>query len=236
MAVQMPKLKRSLFGYRPSLVQAILTGQEAMFARVSQRLLKAESDRDTARADLEACRDEIEVKAERARRAEVERDREAERARTAVAEAQELRSINEGLQARIYHLDAEAADAAAARGGAPGPEDLWSSLERAERSLIDVIDRARRENEQQLEAIEAARRQLRAETERLAGWRAEANGILGTVRAALARFAGVAARLPDEGREAIPTATITLPDASPNGNGAVEREEVTAIQELYGSG
>jgi chromosome segregation ATPase len=241
MAVQVPKLKRGLFGYRPSIVRTILVGREIMFAKVWQRLHQVEADRDAAKAELEASRAEIDVKAERARLADEQRAREAERARRALAEAEELRSVNERLRARIDHLDAEAAEAASARGGAPGPEDLWTDLERAERSITEVIERARRENERQLEAIEAARREVRAEAERLAVWRAEANSILGTVRAALAKLAGVAARLPD-GSEAgaIPAAMIRLPEVSENGrpdsNGAVALEELAAIQELYGSG
>ena len=237
MAVQVPKLKRGLFGYRPKVVRSILTGREIMFARVWQRLQKTEAERDAARAELETCRAEVDIKAERARLAEEQSYRDVERARVALAEAEELRSINESLRARIYHLDAEAADAVAARGGAPGPEDLWTSLERAERSITDVIERARRENEQQLEAIEAARRQIHAETERLAAWRADADGILDNVRAALTQFAGVTARLPGSDEEEIPAPKILLPEVSENGsNGSVAREELSAIQELYGSG
>ena len=237
MAVQVPRLRRGLFGYRPSIVRTIITGREIMFARLWQRLQATEAERDEVRAELEASRAEIDVKAERARLAEEESARQAEQAQAAMAEADELRSINERLRARIYHLDAEAADASAARGGALGPEDLWTSLERAERSITEVIERARRENEQQLEAIEAARREIRAETERLAAWRAEANSILGNVRAALAEFAGVAARLPDgDETEAIPTMAIRLPDPPENGsNGSVAMEELSAIQELYSS-
>jgi hypothetical protein len=241
MAVQVPKLRRGLFGYRPSIVRNILVGREIMFAKVWQRVQRTEAERDDARAELEACRAEIDIKAERARLAEEQGAREAERARVAMAEAEELRSVNEALRTRIYHLDAEAADAAAARGGAPGPEDVWTTLDRAERSITEVIERGRREHEQQLEAVEAARRQIRAETERLAAWRTEANTILATVRSALSRFAGVAARLPegDHDDDAIPTATIRLPEvveaAAPEPNGSVGHEEISAIQELYGS-
>src|SRR5687767_6770076 len=119
MAVQVPKFKRGLFGYRPKVVRTILTGREIMFARLWQRLQKMEAERDEARAELEACRAEVDIKAERARLAEEQSSRDAERARVALAEAEELRSTNESLRARIYHLDAEAADAVAARGGAP---------------------------------------------------------------------------------------------------------------------
>jgi hypothetical protein len=235
MAVQEPKLKRGLFGYRPKIVRTVLTGREVMFARLWQRLQQTQAERDEVRADLEACRAEIDVKTEKARLAQEEGFRHAELARVAVAEAEELRAVNEGLRSRIFHIDAEAADAASARGGAPGPEDLWTSLERAERSITEVIERARREHEERLEAIEAARREIRAETERLVAWRAEANTILANVRAALAQFAGVAARLPGEG-DVIPTAAIRIPEAPANGSkGSAALEELAAIQELYGS-
>lgn len=234
MAVQVPRLKRGLFGYRPKIVRTILTGREIMFARVWQRLQQTEAERDRARAQLEASRAEIEVQRGRVRLAEDEGRRHAQRAEKALAEVAELRSLNESLQARIHHLDAEAAEAAAARGGAPGPEDLWTSLERAERSLTEVIARARRENEERLEAIEAARRELRAETERLVGWRSEAESILGNVRGALAELAGVAARLPGGGN-VIPTRTISLPEAANISNGQIARDDLAAIQELYGT-
>lgn len=234
MAVQVPRLKRGLFGYRPKIVRTILTGREIMFARVWQRLQRTEAERDRARAQLEASRAEVEVQQGRVRLAEDEGRRHAERADAALAEVNELRSLNESLRARIYHLDAQAAEAATARGGATLPEDLWASLERAERSLTEVIERARRENEEQLETIEAARKELRAETERLAAWRAEVDGVLGTVRNSLAELAGATARMPGAGN-AIPTRTIHIPEVSSGSNGQVVPDDLAAIQELYGS-
>jgi chromosome segregation ATPase len=234
MAVQVPRLKRGLFGYRPKIVRSILTGREIMFARVWQRLQQTEGERDRVRAQLEASRAEVEVQQGQVRLAEDEGRRQAERAEAALAEIAELRSLNESLRARIHLLDAQAAEAASARGGATSPEDLWTSLEQAERSLTDVIERARRENEERLEAIEAARRELRAETERLAAWRTEAESILGNVRGALAELAGVAARLPGVG-SLIPTETVHIPEATSDSNGQVPSEDLAAIQELYGS-
>src|ERR671918_265879 len=144
MAVQEPKLKRGLFGYRPKIVRTVLTGREVMFARLWQRLQQTQAERDEVRADLEACRAEIDVKTEKARLAQEEGSRHAELARVAVAEAEELRAVNERLRARIFHIDAQAADAASARGGAPGPEDLWTSLEGAGRPFTPGIERGPR--------------------------------------------------------------------------------------------
>src|ERR687891_513441 len=174
MAVQMPTLKRGLFGYRPKIVRALLTGREVMFARLWQRLQQTQAERDEVRADLEACRAEIDIKTEKARLAQEEGFRHAEQARVALAEAEELRAVNERLRARIFHMDAEAADAAAARGGAPGPEGLWTSPQRGERSIPDVMEGAGREQGERREPIGAPRREIRAETERLVSWRAEA--------------------------------------------------------------
>lgn len=235
MAVQVPRLKRGLFGYRPSIVRTILTGREIMFARVWKRLQKAEAERDGARADLEASRAEIDIKNERVRQAEERGEREAELAQAARAEVAELRSLNESLRGRIYQLEV-AVTAGEPRGGEP--EDLAQVLEAAERTFSGILDRARRQHDEQLEAIDAARRELRIEAERLAAWRADAEGILGRVRGALGELAGVTARLPDA-TGGNGTGTIRIPEASngSNGsaNGSASEEDLAAIQELYGS-
>src|SRR5918996_5085750 len=147
MAVQEPTLKRGLFGYRPKIVRTVLTGREVMFARLWQRLQQTQAERDEVRADLEACRAEIDVKKEKARLAQEEGFRHAELARVAVAEAEELRAVNERLRSRIFHMDAEAADAASARGGAPGPPGPWAPPAGGGRPSTDVIERAPREHE-----------------------------------------------------------------------------------------
>jgi chromosome segregation ATPase len=235
MAVQVPRLKRGLFGYRAAIVRSILTGREIMFARVWQRLQRTEAERDGARAELEACRAEIDIKNERARRAEERGEREAELAQAARAEVAEVRSLNESLRGRIYQLEV-AVTAGEPRGGEP--EDLARVLEAAERAFSGILDRARRQHDEQLEAIEAARRELRIEAERLAVWRADAEGILGRVRGALGELAGVTARLPDAAG-GNGTGTISIPEASngSNGspNGSASEEDLAAIQELYGS-
>lgn len=233
MAVQVPRLKRGLFGYRPKIVRSILTGREIMFARVWQRLQKTEAERDEALGELDACRAEIDVKTERARLAEEQSDRHAEHAESARAEVAELRSLNESLRGRIYQLEV------AVSSGDPReaePEDLSKVLEAAEAAFSGILDRARLQHQEQLEAIEAARRDLRIEAERLATWRADAERILGRVRGALGELAGVTARLPDAAG-GNGTRTIRIPEASINGslNGSASEEDLAAIQELYGS-
>ncbi len=220
MAVQAPKLKRGLLGYRARLVRAVLADRESRFAEVSRRLEQAEAARDGALADLEAARGDIEAERQRARLAEEEGIRLAEEAKAARTEASELRSLNDTLRGRIDELEAAASSLGA---------DLWTALDAAERSVTAVIERARRENEAQLEAIEAARRELREETERMATWRAEADGVIAHVRAALEQLVGIT---PDPGPEGgIPVRTARLPSR----NGAVGGDDLAAIQELYGS-
>lgn len=233
MAVQVPRLKRGLFGYRPKIVRTILTGREIMFARVWQRLQRTEAERNGVRADLEATRRDLQVQEERAREAEEQSYRHAQRAAEAMAEADELRSLNEALQARIYQIDAEAAEAAAARGGAVSPQDLWESLERAERSITEVIERGRREHEEQLRAIQLARQELQAETDRQEAWRAEMERVLPPASEALGRLAAAARRLPVE-VDAAPAVAVHIPEAV-SSNGSASREDLAAIQELYGS-
>jgi DNA repair exonuclease SbcCD ATPase subunit len=237
MAVQVPRLKRGLFGYRPKIVRTILTGREIMFARVWQRLQRAEAERDQARADLEASRRDLEIQTERARMAEEQSYGHAERAETARAEAAELRSLNESLRARIDDLEA-AALALEAHGGEPVPEDLSEVLEAAEQAVSEIIVRARRQHEEQLEAIETARRELWAETARLAEWRAELERILPPASEALGRLADTAKRLPAGTKAAAPptaTWTVRIPEATNGSNGSASREDLAAIQELYGS-
>jgi chromosome segregation ATPase len=234
MAVQVPRLKRGLFGYRPKIVRSILTGREIMFARVWQRLQRTEAERDEALVELDACRAEIDVKTERALLAEERSGKHAERAESARAEVAELRSLNESLRGRIYQLEV-----AVSAGDPREAEDLSTVLEAAKAAFSGILDRARRQHEEQLGAIEAARRDLRIEAERLAAWRADAEGILGRVRGALDELAGVTTRLPDAaGGNGI--RPIHIPEASnwsTNGspNGAASREDLAAIQELYGS-
>jgi chromosome segregation ATPase len=234
MAVQVPRLKRGLFGYRPKIVRSILTGREIMFARVWQRLQRTETERDQALAELDACRAEIDIKNDRVRLAEEHSHRSAETAASARAEVAEFRSLNESLRGRIYQLEV-----AVSAGDPREAEDLSTVLEAAEAAFSGILDRARRQHAEQLEAIEAARRDLRIEAERLAAWRADAEGILGRVRGALGELAGVTARLPDAaGGNGI--RPIHIPEASnwsTNGstNGSASREDLAAIQELYGS-
>jgi chromosome segregation ATPase len=236
MAVQVPRLKRGLFGYRPKIVRSILTGREIMFARVWQRLQRTEAERDQTLAELEACRAEIDIKNDRVRLAEEQSHRSAETAASARAEVAELRSLNESLRGRIYQLEVAVS---AGDGRGEEHEDLSTVLEVAEEAFSRILDRARRRHEEQLEAIEAARRDLRIEAERLAAWRADAEGILGRVRGALGELAGVTARLPDAaGGNGI--RPIHIPEASnwsTNGstNGSASREDLAAIQELYDS-
>jgi len=232
MAVQVPRLKRGLFGYRPKIVRTILTGREIMFARVWQRLQKTEAERDEALVELDACRAEIDVKTERARLAEEQSYRFAERAASAQAEVADLRSLNESLRGRIYQF--EVAASAGDRRDAE-PEDLSKVLEAAEATLSGILDRAAGQHQEQLEAIEAARRELRVEAERLAAWRADAEGILGRVRGALGELAGVTARLPDlTGGNG--TRAIRIPEVSNSSpNGSASEEDLAPIQELYGS-
>jgi chromosome segregation ATPase len=240
MAVQVPRLKRGLFGYRPKIVRSILTGREIMFARVWQRLQRTEAERDQALAELDACRAEIDIKNDRVRLAEEQSHRSAETAASARAEAAELRSLNESLRARIDDLEAAASAGQEAQGdgGGPVPEDLSKVLEAAERAVSEIIDRARRQHEEQLEAIEIARQELRAETERLAAWRAEIERILPPASEALGRLAEAAKRLP-VGTEADATPatawTVHIPEATNGSNGSASREDLAAIQELYGS-
>ncbi|MGH2657618.1 MAG: hypothetical protein ACRDIZ_13155 [Actinomycetota bacterium] len=238
MAVQVPKLKRGLFGYRPKIVRSILTGREIMFARVWQRLQRTEAERDQAGADLEASRRDVQTQEERARVAEEQSFRHAERAESARAEGAELRSINESLRARIDELEATASAAQEAHAGEPVPEDLSKVLEAAERAVSEIVDRARRQHEEQLAAIELARQELRAETERLAAWRAEIERILPPASEALGRLAEAAKRLPvGTEPEATPatTWTVHIPEATSGSNGSASREDLAAIQELYGS-
>jgi HK97 family phage major capsid protein len=238
MAVQVPRLKRGLFGYRPSIVRSILTGREIMFARVWQRVQRTEAERDRARADLEAARRDLQMQEERARLAEEQSYRHAERAESARAEAAELRSLIESLRGRIEELESAAAAARDDRGdgGAPIPDDLSAVLETAERTISGIIDRARREHEEQLEAIELARRELQAETDRREAWRAEIERVLPPASEALGRLAYTAKRLP-VGTEAVPTPafTIHVPEAANGSNGSASREDLAAIQELYDS-
>lgn len=221
MAVQAPKLKRGLLGYRVRLVRAVLAEREGRFAEVSRRLEQAEAARDGAFADLEAARADIEAERQRARQAEEEGVRLAEEAKAARTEASELRSVNETLRGRIDELEAAASSLGA---------DLWTALDAAERSVTAVIERARRENEAQLEAIEAARRELREETERMATWRAEADGVIEHVRAALEQLVDIT---PGPGGPEGGTSVRTV--RLPSRNGAVGGDDLAAIQELYGS-
>lgn len=237
MAVQVPRLKRGFFGYRPKIVRTILTGREIMFARVWQRLQRAEAERDQARTDLEASRRDLEIQTERARLAEEQSYRQAERAESARAEAAELRSLNESFRSRIDDLEA-AALTREDLGGEPVPEDLSEVLEAAEQAVSEIIARARWQHEEQLEAIETARRELWAETARLAEWRAELERILPPASEALGRLADTAKRLPAGTQAgATPTAswTVHIPEASNGSNGSASREDLAAIQELYGS-
>lgn len=238
MAVQVPRLKRGLFGYRPKIVRSILTGREIMFARVWQRLQRTEAERDQARAELEASRRDIEAHEERARLAEEQSYRHAERAESALAEVAELRSMNESARARIDELEAAASAGQEAHPGEPVPEDLWKVLEAAERAVSEIIDRARLQHEEQLRAIELARRELRAETDRLEAWRAEIERILPPASEALGRLAEAAKRLP-VGTEADATPastwTVHIPEATNGSNGSASRDDLAAIQELYGS-
>lgn len=234
MAVQVPRLKRGLFGYRPKIVRSILTGREIMFARVWQRLQRTEAERDQTLGELDACRAEIDIKNDRVRLAEEQSHRFAEQAASARGEVAELRSLNDSLRGRIYEL--EVAVSSGDRRDAE-PEDLSKVLEDAEATFSGILDRARRQHQEQLEAIESARRELRVEAERLAAWRADAEGILGRVRGALGELAGVTARLPDlAGGDGTRTIPIRIPEAS-NGspNGSASDEDLAAIQELYGS-
>jgi chromosome segregation ATPase len=238
MAVQVPRLKRGLFGYRPKIVRTVLTGREIMFARVWQRLQRTEAERDQARADLEASRRDVQTQEERARVAEEQSYRHAERAESARTQVAELRSMNESLRARIDELEAAASAGQEAHVGEPVPEDVSKVLEAAERAVSEIIDRARRQHEEQLEAIEVARQELRAETERLAAWRAEIERILPPASEALGRIAQAAKRLPvGTEAEATPatTWTVHIPEATNGSNGSASREDLAAIQELYGS-
>lgn len=238
MAVQVPRLKRGLFGYRPKIVRTILTGREIMFARVWQRLQRTEAERDQVRADLEASRRDVQTQEERARVAEEQSFRHAERAESALAEVAELRSINESLRARIGELEAAVSAGQEAHAGEPVPEDLSKVLEAAERAVSEIIDRARQQHEEQLAAIEVARQELRAETERMAVWRAEIERILPPASEALGRLAEAAKRLPvSTEAEATPatTWTVHIPEATNGSNGSASREDLAAIQELYGS-
>ena len=242
MAVQVPRLKRGLFGYRPKIVRSILTGREIMFARVWQRLQRTEAERDRARADLEASRRDLRMQEERTRLADEQSDRHAERAEAARAEAAELRALNASLRARIQELEAAAAgrdDPDHGEAQAPIPEDLSAVLETAERTISEIVDRARRQHEEQLEAIELARRDLRAETDRLEAWRAEIERVLPPASEALGRLADTANRLPvgteGEAAPAIPALTVHIPEAANGSNGSASREDLAAIQELYGS-
>jgi chromosome segregation ATPase len=236
MAVQVPRLKRGLFGYRPKVVRSILTGREIMFARVWQRLQRTEAERDQVRADLEAGRRDLQIQEERARVAEEQSYRHAERAESARAETAELRSLNESLRVRIHDLEAAAGQERRAEGGGPGPEDLSAMLEAAERTISGIIDRARRDHEEQLESIEVARQELRAEAERLAVWRAEIERILPPASEALGRLAETARRLPvGFDADATPAFTVLIPEATNGSNGSASPEDLAAIQELYGS-
>lgn len=243
MAVQVPRLKRGLFGYRPKIVRSILTGREIMFARVWQRLQRTEAERDRARADLEASRRDLLMQEERTRVADEQSDRHAERAEAALAEAAELRALNASLRARIQELEAAAPagrdDPDHGEAQAAIPEDLSAVLETAERTISEIIDRARRQHEEQLEAIELARREQRAETDRLVAWRAEIERVLPPASEALGRLADTAKRLPvgteGEAAPAIPALTVHVPEAANGSNGSASREDLAAIQELYGS-
>lgn len=238
MAVQVPRLKRGFFGYRPKIVRTILTGREIMFARVWQRLQRTEAERDRARADLEASRRDVQTQEERARVAEDQSYRHAERAESARTEAAELRSMNESLRARIDELEAAASAGQEAHAGEPVPEDLSKVLEAAERAVSEIIDRARLRHEEQLRAIELARRELRAETDRLEAWRAEIESVLPSASEALRRVADTAKRLPaGTDADATPTSafTVHIPQAMNGSNGSASREDLAAIQELYGS-
>ncbi|MGH2674828.1 MAG: hypothetical protein ACRDKA_04335 [Actinomycetota bacterium] len=239
MAVDLPQLKRGLFGYRPKIVRLILTGREIMFARVWQRLARTEAELAQTRADLEASRQENQQLAERARLAEEERSRQRDKTESARAQVAELEAEIGVLRSRVQTLEAEAAD-----DGAESSEQALSAvLESAELAFAGLVESARQRNEEQLREVDAARRELQAEMDRLAARRADLETLLSSVQETIAQARAPVQETPERLRDAPTidatspgvTLTVHIPEASNGSNGATAREDLAAIQEMYGS-
>lgn len=246
MAMDLPQLKRGLFGYRPKIVRLILTGREIMFARVWQRLTRTEAELARAQADLEAGRQENQRLAERARLAEEERSRQLDKAESARAQVAELEAEIGVLRSSVQTLEAEAGrDDAGGDGSGAVSEDVSAILESAGRTFAGLVEGARRRSEEQLLEVDAARRELQAEMDRLAARRADLETLLGSVQETIARARAQVQeppdRLPDARGPTIDATspgvmlTVHIPEASNGSNGAVAREDLAAIQEMFGS-
>ncbi|MGH9890436.1 MAG: hypothetical protein ACREA0_00310 [bacterium] len=241
MAVELPQLKRGLFGYRPKIVRLILTGREIMFARVWQRLTRTEAELTRAQADLEAGRQENQRLAERARLAEEERSQQRKQMEAARARVAELEAEIGALRSRVQTLEAEAVG----DGAESSEQALAAVLESAERTFAGLVESARRRSEEQLREVDAARRELQAEMDRLAARRADLETLLGSVQEAIALARAQVQQTPERLRDALGPAidasspgvvvTVHIPEASNGSNGAVAREDLAAIQEMYGS-
>jgi chromosome segregation ATPase len=273
MAVQMPQLKRGLFGYRPKSVRVILSGREIMYARLSQRLGTTEGELGRTRTELEGSQRAVREQVVRARAAEEELVRQRDLTKAGEARAIELQEEIEQLRSRLQDLEAQAAADQAVRNDPEGTNgDLSTILASAEQAFARMVDQARQRNEEQLRAIEAARRGLRDEMGRLAAWRTQMERVLASVRETMAHARAQIRGAPDRLRAVLtpttdaivsvddslvdlvdaterlpesrgssepidtgPTWTVHVPEASNGSNGAVDPEDLAAIQEQYTS-